>query len=81
MKTTLTLRPHRRLGMGPELSDRDRVINYEVVGLPPGESAEIAEIDQHWQIWRTKDGVRGQWTGDYSTAQAALEELQKDFVE
>jgi hypothetical protein len=81
MKMTLTLRPTARFGMGPALSGLDRVVNYEVVGLPPGQFAEIAEIDQRWQIWRTKEGVRGRWAGDYSTAEAALEELRKDFLD
>jgi len=78
---TLTLRPTGRIGSGPTLlTDQDRVFKYEVVGLPPGQSAAIAEMDHRWQILRTKDGVQGTWTGEYSTAEQALDHLQKEFA-
>jgi hypothetical protein len=82
MKATLTLRPTGRIGGGPNLlTDQDRVFKYEVVGLPPGQSAAIAEMDHRWQILRTKDGVQGTSTGRYHTAEEALAELQKEFSE
>jgi hypothetical protein len=78
---TLSLRPTARIGSGPTLlTDQDRVIRYEVVGLPPGQSADIAERNHRWKLLRTQDGVQEAWTGKYSTAEQALEELQKEFV-
>jgi hypothetical protein len=45
MKTTLMLRPFGRSGNGAALSDHDHVYQYDVLGLPLGHSASIAEME------------------------------------
>jgi hypothetical protein len=34
-----------------------------------------------WQILRTHDGIQGHWTGEYNTAEEALEAVQNSLVE
>jgi hypothetical protein len=59
----------------------DRVLQYEVEGLPPGESAFIAEFPQRgWQILRWNDEWHGNWSGRYPTADAALEALREELM-
>jgi len=76
MKTMLTLRPAARVGSGPDLRNWDKIFQYEVEGLPPGQEAWIAEIDFRWQILRVKDGLQEGWTGSYKSAEEALAALE-----
>lgn len=66
-------------GEGPNLRNWTEVIAYEVEPLPPGERASIAKHHHTWQILRTRNGVQGDWTGGYKTAEDALASLQKEF--
>ena len=76
---TLTLRAVMGYGEGLDLRDWKKIIKYEVCGLPPGEEAWIADMDHRWQILRAKNGVSGEWAGDYKSAEDALAVLQKEF--
>lgn len=80
MKTTLTLRPSGRSGNGLDISDHDHVYQHDVLGLPPGHSASIAEMEGlRWKILRMNDAIQGSWMGDYETAEEALAVLQKEY--
>lgn len=77
--TKLSLRPIAHIGSGPSLNEDRRVIQYEVVGLPPGEQAYI--FDQPHQGWQLLRLIGGQatgagWHGKYATAQDALRYLE-----
>src|SRR5207247_11382707 len=48
----LTLRAVAHIGSGPNLEHGRRVIQYEVLGLPPGQAALIAEFNGRWQVSR-----------------------------
>jgi hypothetical protein len=76
--TKLKLRP---ISGTQNFQHGDHTYQYEVDGLPLGERASIAEdgVSHRWQILRTKDGVQGNWTGDYETAVDALAALQEEF--
>jgi hypothetical protein len=55
------------------------VIHCVADGLPETDAAELAADNGKWRILRTRNGVRGEWTGDYATADEALAALQKEF--
>jgi hypothetical protein len=78
MFSKLTLRPV----MGTDNFLRgDQDYLYEVDGLPVGERALVGEraSSHRWEILRNKDGAKGEWTGDYKSAEDALAALQKEF--
>jgi len=82
MESNLTLCPSLRIGSARVLIDPDHVYQYDVVGLPSGQSATIAKMTcSRWMIWRSEDGARGWWVGDYDTAEEALEEIQREFAD
>ena len=77
--TKLSLRPIAHIGSGPSLNEGRRVIQYEVVGLQPGEQAFIFDQPhQGWQVLRLIGGqaTGGGWHGHYATAQDALRYLE-----
>jgi hypothetical protein len=48
--------------------------------MPHGDEAAIAEFPhQGWRILRTKNGVQGNWTDEYQSADEALATLQKEY--
>ena len=54
-------------------------IQYSVVGMPPGEVAEIAKLKPKtgkWAISRRTEGTRSEWKGAYNTAKEALAALE-----
>ncbi len=75
MSHMLTKREYLFSGEGPTLGANGRTIGYEVLGLPLGEQAWIAEIHRSWQVLRATDGVQGHWTGQYRSADEAMAEL------
>ena len=79
LKHTVTLRPIPP--SGDVLDESDHVYLYEVVGLPPGELALIAETGDNgrWQVSHTKNSVLGDWMGNYRTAEDALAVHQKQL--
>jgi len=55
---------------------------YELRGLPPGDQVFInnqADENNHWQILRVKNGVQGDWSGNYPTLDAAQEAIEKEY--
>jgi hypothetical protein len=58
-----------------------QVFQYSISGLPPGEHAFIAEFPHYgWRILRWNDQWHGNWTGNYPTADAALEALRQEIL-
>ncbi len=61
-----------------------KITGYLVRGLPDREEAYIRDfgvpIRTKWQISRIKGGVQSDWTGNYESAEAALAELQKEYL-
>jgi hypothetical protein len=54
----------------------NRMPQYSVSGLPPGEFALIAQFPQRgWAILRWNEEWHGNWAGGYATPEAALEAL------
>jgi hypothetical protein len=53
---------------------------YNVSGLPAGQHAEIAYLDNAWRTLRWSEEWHGNWTGSYPTANAALEGLREEFL-
>ena len=78
MKWNLTMIDGGRISDGP-MMNRGPIYRYDVRGLPPGEQADIAQFDHRWKILRMKNSVRGEWTGDYVTAEDAFAALQKEY--
>ena len=79
MVAKFTLRP---IGYTDNFVRGDHAYQYEVEGLPPGEQASIAEMPmgKHcWQILRTRDGIRGDWTRECKSVEDALAALQEEF--
>lgn len=76
------MRPIAHSGKGPDLSIDRRVIQYEVIGLPPGQQAWIADWraggSSSWKILRVVDGDQGEWEGAYPTADEALGVLEHE---
>lgn len=75
---TLRLRAISRSGDGPDVCKWEGIVNYEVLGLAPGEQGWIGQTDNHWQILRANNGVQGNWTGSYNSAEDALVALQAE---
>src|SRR3989304_4918262 len=79
MPIKLTKREVASFRSGP-VYGTGRAFKYKVGGMPPGEEATITESpNQGWRILRTKNGVQGDWTGEYESADEALAALQKEF--
>lgn len=53
-----------------------RVIKYNVDGRVPGEKYLIADFGgprwPRWRVLQVKNGVSGEWTGKFGSADAAL---------
>jgi hypothetical protein len=77
----LTLREVAHIGSGTDLRNWDKVYQYEVVGLPRGEEAWIAEFNHRWKILRSTNGITGNWSGDYETSEVALKALSETVHE
>jgi hypothetical protein len=75
----LTLHGVMRAGDGSDLTKWTDTVQYEVRGLPPEQQAWIADMHDGWQILRVKNGVQGQWTGRYDSAEEALAVLQRNI--
>lgn len=58
---------------------RGTVIQYAVVGLPPGKNALIGKKAGRWRILRVQDNVPDSWRGDYETAESALAALADEL--
>ena len=75
---TLTLRAIAHIGEGPDLRRNRRAFHFEVLGLPPGQQAWIADFDGGWRILRVVNGEQGHWSDPpHLTKELALEALAK----
>jgi hypothetical protein len=81
-KVKLWLREVGRSRTGP-VAGSGPIYQFSVQGLPAGQEAHIANLGSHakeaWQIMRIKDGVQGEWAGEYKKAADALASLQREF--
>jgi hypothetical protein len=63
--------------------DRGPTFGYTVDSLPPGHKAKIVNPSgpkrNDCQILHTKDGVQGDWTGSYKSAEEALAVLREEY--
>jgi hypothetical protein len=78
----MTLTKHELAQISPEsVHEGDgRFFQYQVSGLPAGEHALISEFPGHgWRILRWNEEWHGNWTGEYPTADAALEALREEM--
>ena len=73
----LTKHEEDRISQGPVLGTGP-VVRYKVGALPPGEEAALANFNGKWKILRVRNGVQGQWAGEYQSADDALAALQAE---
>lgn len=71
----LTLRAIAHIGEGPDLQTNRRPFQFEVLGLPAGQQAWIADFNHGWRILRVIDGVQGDWTEGHMSKEDALDTL------
>jgi hypothetical protein len=85
MSLDLVLMPHQLkmiVTMKSRGEEHGKPIRYRVTGMPVGEEGTISQPPHsQWQFRRTKDGVVGEWTGDFDTAEEALAALQSEVNE
>ena len=72
----LTLRAVAFVGDGPGMEKR-RAFQYEVLGLPPGQSAFIANFDGGWRILRYIDSASSHWGKPHLTTEDAVDTLAR----
>ena len=67
----LELQPTITSGDGPSLTN-DRVIQYRVLGLPPGHDALIWKPEHsNWKTTLIFCGNQSEWKGNYKTKESA----------
>lgn len=71
----LTKREYMFSREGPTFGVNRKPIAYEIIGMPAGQQAWIAEINYSWRILRAIDGVQSNWTGQYRSVDEAMAEL------
>jgi hypothetical protein len=71
----LTLRAIAHIGEGPDLRKNRRAFQYEVLGLPPGQQAWIADYEGGWRVLRVIDGKQGKWSDPFETKEETLNTL------
>ena len=59
-------------------SSGDAPAAYDVEGLPSDMAVEIAEMHHRWQVLVIRDGIAGDWQGDFDSADAALAALDAE---
>jgi hypothetical protein len=77
----LELKPYIWSHSEAEMSDR-KPFAFEVTHiLLPGYDIRISEMARgRWQTLETIDGVVGEWTGEYDSAEEALQAIQDRFL-
>ncbi|HXP81478.1 MAG TPA: hypothetical protein VN976_16350 [Verrucomicrobiae bacterium] len=72
----LEKRPKSSLRTGLTYGKNSRVTTFDVLGLPEGQQAEIAERRKVWQIRRaSNDGLYGDWYGRFENSDKAMASL------
>jgi hypothetical protein len=75
---------HRCMSLrdGP-IYDSGVTTGYKVGSLPPGHEAFIANFGapnrDDWRLLQAKEGVQGNWTDSYKSAEEALAVLQEEY--
>ena len=69
---------------GREEKHEDRVIVYDICGLPPYDAANVFRtgplLDSVWQVQRWIDGeYKGHWGEPFQTPQAAVDALEQEM--
>jgi hypothetical protein len=59
----------------------DQPMAYEVAGLPPNLSVEVAEMDGRWQLLVVRDGEAGNWQGDFESPDMALAAIARALID
>jgi hypothetical protein len=77
MKLTLL---ERSRTIKPGVLGREEICGYNVSGLPEGDQAIVAHFNHGWRFLRWNEEWHGNWTGNYSTAAAALDGLRQELV-
>ena len=79
--------PTRRLSLVPKAStgsrgrmSSDDVLAYEVTGLPANLAIDVAEMDGRWQLLVVRDGVHGDWQGDFESPDDALAAIERELA-
>jgi hypothetical protein len=75
MTKALTLCAYMHAWEG-NLNGNRRTIAFEVMGMPIGEEAWVAEFHHRWKILRATAGNYGKWQGMYSSPEAAIAAIQ-----
>jgi hypothetical protein len=81
IRQILTLRAIASIGEGPSLTGNRRVFQYEVLGLPPGQQAFIADFEGGWRLLRVVDGQQGNWSNPHLNKEEALDTLARALHE
>ncbi len=71
----LTLRAIAHIGEGADLRTNRRAFHFEVLGLPIGQQAWIADFDGGWRVLRVVGGQQGRWSDPYLSKEEALNTL------
>lgn len=82
----LTLRAqlhfHHTFLVGSRVETERTVWQYEVLGLPPNQQAQITDFDGGWRILLAVNGkTSGTWSGPHKTPEDALDTLARMFEE
>jgi hypothetical protein len=77
---TLTLRAIAHIGEGPDLRTNRRAFQYEVLGLPSGQQAWIADFDGGWRVLRVIDAKQGHWSDPNLSKEEALNTLAETIT-
>lgn len=68
----LTLHPYMHSFDHGDMNQNRRAFAFRVLGLTQGHEIRIAEFRRRWKILRTTNGVSGNWSGKYGSAEEAL---------
>jgi hypothetical protein len=74
----LTLEEGREITKGR--LESQLVYNYDVRGLPPGDKAHISHVNHGWRFLHWNEISHGNWSGPYTTPEAALDGLREELL-
>ena len=74
----LTLQPTSRFHL---VKGEGQIVWYEVVGLPVGEKAKVANVRGRWRILQKHNEIPTEWRGEYASAEEALAALQAETAD
>lgn len=74
----LTLQPYMYSFDGGDLNQNRRPFAFEVIGMPEGREARIAEFRHRWKVLHTTNGVSDTWSGKYRSKEEALAAVETE---